>query len=133
LAKANLNGPILNAIADHANVDVSLKALRLLVATGESAILDQLRELAQREGVCDEVKTALLEAIYNLEHPKPTRDEVVVSKEIELKPTAEDSEEATLEGRSGSGLPIAFVPTSEAENKAESKAEVEFQGDRLEL
>ena len=64
LAKADMNEPILNAIAEHPNTDVRLKAVHLLAATGQPGILEHLRQLAVRDGVGEEVKTALLEAMY---------------------------------------------------------------------
>ena len=61
LAKANMIEPILDAIANHPNLDLRLTALRLLETTGEPAVLDQLRQLASREGLPEVIRNALLQ------------------------------------------------------------------------
>lgn len=75
LDKAKMNEPILNAIADHPNIDVRLKAVHLLACTGQSETYDQLRELAVKDGMREDVKTALLEAIYKLDQARPKHEE----------------------------------------------------------
>jgi HEAT repeat protein len=72
LAKANMSESVLNAISVHPNVDVRLKVVHLLACTGHPGTVNQLRELAVTDGMGEEVKTALLEAIYRLEQAKPT-------------------------------------------------------------
>lgn len=71
LSKANLNESVLSAISVHPNIDVRLKIVHLLARTGHPATVNQLRELAVTDGMGEEVKTALLEAIYKLEQAKP--------------------------------------------------------------
>ncbi len=75
LDKAKMNEPILNAIADHPNIDVRLKAVHLLACTGQIETYDQLRELAVKDGMREDVKTALLEAIYKLDQARPKKEE----------------------------------------------------------
>jgi HEAT repeat protein len=72
LSKANMNEPVLSAISVHPNIDVRLKVVHLLSCTGHPATVSQLRDLAVTDGMGEEVKTALLEAIYKLEQAKPT-------------------------------------------------------------
>jgi HEAT repeat protein len=79
LDKAKMNEPILNAIADHPNIDVRLKAVHLLACTGQIETYDQLRELAIKDGMREDVKTALLEAIYKLDQARPKKQETIES------------------------------------------------------
>jgi hypothetical protein len=120
LAKADLNQPILDAIAEHPNMDVRLKAVHLLASTGEPGIFEHLRELAVRDGVGEEVKTALLEAMYKL-------DQEAKQKEIESVEAAEADSEPhfeTIESEGDinqadvndeQGFAFAFGPASEPE------------------
>jgi HEAT repeat protein len=133
LAKANMNEPILNAIADHSNLDVSLRAVHLLAATGQPGTCEQLRQLAVREGVCEELKTALLGAKYKLDQTKPLEEEAVEATEADSEPKFERSEVETVDDHAGSGIPFEFMPTSQPESKPESEAEVELKLDQLEL
>ena len=133
LGKANMNEPILNAIADHSNLDVSLGAVHLLASTGQPGTFEQLRQLAVREGVREEVKTALLEAMYKLDQTKPLEEEPVESTEADSEPKFERSEVETVENHAGSGIPFEFMPTSQPESKPESEAGVELKLDKLEL
>lgn len=67
LAKAKLTEPILDAVINHSNMDIRLAAVRLLTNTGEPEVFEQLRELAVRDGMGEELRTALLEAMYKLD------------------------------------------------------------------
>ncbi len=75
LAKAKMNQPVLDAISDHANADVRIKAVHLLACTGQPEVADQLRELAVKDGMREDVKTALLEALYKLEQARTQEEE----------------------------------------------------------
>ena len=77
LSKANMNEPVLDAIADHSRIDVRLKAIHLLAATRQPGTFDQLRELALRDGISEVVKTALLEGMYKLDQARLQQDEGV--------------------------------------------------------
>lgn len=94
LAKAKINQPVLDAISDHANTDVRIKAVHLLACTGQPEIADQLRELAVKDGMREDVKTALLEALYKLEQDK-----------LERQHPEEDSTESTVEAAGDSVEP----------------------------
>ena len=67
LARAKLFQPMLDVIANHSKLDVRLATLRLLTNTGEPEIFEELRELAMREDLGEELRTALLEAMYRLD------------------------------------------------------------------
>ena len=92
LAKAKISEPILDAIADHANIDVRLKAVHLLACTGEPEIYEQLRELAVKDGMREDVKTALLDAIYRLDQSKSKAEETVEAELVVDEPVAEAAE-----------------------------------------
>ncbi len=67
LAKAKRIDTIMDAISSHMNLDVRLAAVRLLANIRDAGIVEHLRKLTVQEGVPEEVKTALLEALYKLE------------------------------------------------------------------
>jgi HEAT repeat protein len=67
LARARTTEPVLDAIATHPNLDVRLATVRLLTNTGEAYIFEELRQLALQEGLPEELRTALLEAMYQLD------------------------------------------------------------------
>jgi HEAT repeat protein len=134
LAKANMNDPILNAIVDHPNMDVRLKAVHLLAATGQPGIFEHLRQLAVREGVREEVKTALLEAMYNLDQKAKLQEkETVEASEADSEPHFETPESETANIDDELGFAFAFEPASESEQQPNSEAEVQQDLDDLEL
>jgi HEAT repeat protein len=98
LAKANMIDPILDAIANHPNLDLRLTAVRLLKTTGEPVILEQLDQLATREGIPEFLKVALLEAPSKAEETQNSASQVA---EIESERPEEQVE--------GSGLPAPGV------------------------
>ncbi|MDQ3473781.1 MAG: HEAT repeat domain-containing protein, partial [Acidobacteriota bacterium] len=67
LARAKTTEPVFEAIANHSNLDVRLATVRLLTNTGETHVFEELRELAMQEGLPEELRTALLEAMYQLD------------------------------------------------------------------
>jgi HEAT repeat protein len=116
LAKANLNDPILDAIAGHPNVDVRLKAVHLLASTGHPDTFEQLRQLAVRDGVREEVKTALLEAMYKLDQEAKRKEmETVEASEADGEPHFETPQAAPAETDTEQSFEFAFEPTSTPE------------------
>jgi HEAT repeat protein len=93
LAKAKMNEPVLDAIADHRNMDVRLKAVHLLACAGEPETFEQLRQLAIRDGIGEEVKTALLEAMYKLDQARLKDDEAMGVLALDRQSELEASEE----------------------------------------
>ncbi|MGI9067652.1 MAG: HEAT repeat domain-containing protein [Pyrinomonadaceae bacterium] len=94
LSQANMNEAVLEAISVHPNVDVRLKVVHLLARTGHSGIVNQLRELAVTDGMREDVKTALLEAIYKVEQAKPAKDETPKSPDLDWNPELDSLEDA---------------------------------------
>lgn len=138
LAKADLNQPILDAIAEHPNMDVRLKAVHLLASTGAPAVFDHLRQLAVRDGVGEEVKTALLEAMYKLDQEAKQQEiESVEAVEAYCEPHFEtvDSHGDINEGdiNDDQGFAFSFEAASEPELPAELLPEVQQDSDELEM
>ncbi|HEV2829933.1 MAG TPA: HEAT repeat domain-containing protein [Pyrinomonadaceae bacterium] len=140
LAKADLYQPILDAIAEHPNMDVRLKAVHLLASTGEPGIFEHLRELAVHDGVGEEVKTALLEAMYKLDQEaKQKKIESVEAAEAGSEPHFEtiESEGDINQGdvNDEQGFAFAFGPESEPqpELSAELMPDVPQDLDELEM
>jgi HEAT repeat protein len=103
LSKANMNEPVLEAIAEHPRTDVRLKAVHLLASTGQPDTFDQLRELALKEGISEIVKTALLEAMYKLDQTRLQEDEGVerafeFNNEVSAAPMTTDERENSPAG-----------------------------------
>jgi HEAT repeat protein len=123
LDKAKMNEPILNAIADHPHIDVRLKAVHLLACTGQLETYDQLRELAVKDGMREDVKTALLEAIYKLDQARPKNHETIQGS----VPTAEPPPFLTQ-----AFLTVDAQVESEVEVDSEQEIDPEFS-DEVEL
>ncbi len=70
LARAQTTEPVLDAIANHPNLDVRLATVRLLANTGEASVFEELRRMAVEEALPEELRTALLEAMYQLDQSK---------------------------------------------------------------
>jgi HEAT repeat protein len=98
LAKAQMTDPVLDAIINHSNVNVRVSAVHLLAVTGEEYLFDQLQKLAVMTDIDEEVKTALLEAMYKLEQARPKEempvDEFVIRESQEEFETFEKAEES---------------------------------------
>ena len=131
LAKAKLCDPILEAIANHQSVAVRLKAVHLLACAGQPETFEQLRELAVRDGVSEEVKTALLEAMYKLDRDaKLETRETVEASEADLEPQFETFAPGTvatpenIDPRDGPGSALESGP---AEFAARPASELEEQ------
>jgi HEAT repeat protein len=133
LAKADMNDPILDVIAEHANVDVRLKAVHLLAATGQPGMFEHLRQLAVRDGVREEVKTALLEAMYRLDQEAKRKErEIVEAAEADSEPHFETSDAAPAEDAT-SDFAFAFEPASEADPQMNFDPEIQSELDELEM
>lgn len=90
LAKAKMSEPILDAISDHSNIDVRLKTVHLLACTGEPEVFGQLRELAVKDGMRENVKTALLDTMYRLDQRKEKIEETIEAELVPDEPVTEE-------------------------------------------
>ena len=111
-----MSQPVLDAISDHANGDVRIKAVHLLACAGQPEVADQLRELAVKDGMREDVKTALLEALYKLEQENSQEVPTESADEVD-SPSVETSEEATTPELSAD-FEVAMMATST--NEAET-------------
>jgi HEAT repeat protein len=75
LAKAQTTDQLVDAIANHSNMNVRLSVIHLLAATGQWHVSSELQKLASQENMPEEVKAALLEATYRLEQSRATSEE----------------------------------------------------------
>ncbi len=125
LAKANLNEPILDTIVNHSSMQVRLSAIHLLAVTGQPGVFEHLRELAVRDGVGEEVKTALLEAMYKLDQAKQTKqtrqtgEETVIASDVESEPHFEAPEvafAADAEQEASNVFELGYEPNEEFES-----------------
>ena len=108
--------------------------MHLLASTGAPGIFDQLRELAVRDGVGEEVKTALLEAMYKLDQEAKQQEfESVEASEADSEPHFEPPASAALDLNEDQGFAFAFEPASEPELSPEFLPEVHSDLDELEM
>jgi HEAT repeat protein len=108
LAKAKMTDSVLDAVEHHSSQTVRLSAVNLLASTGESHVFEKLQQLASKEGMDEEVKTALLEGMYKLEQLRPKAEEpldefVIHNSQVDPEPEFErfEKEEKAVEFESG--------------------------------
>ncbi len=129
LAKAKMNQPVLDAISDHANSDVRIKAVHLLACTGQPEIADQLRELAVKDGMREDVKTALLEALYKLEKEHTQKETPESPLPADSEPVQQSDEAESPEVTTGFDLAMIPAPVLELETPSgdDSSSFFEFE------
>ncbi|MGH9971629.1 MAG: HEAT repeat domain-containing protein [Pyrinomonadaceae bacterium] len=66
MAKAGEVQPLLQAIEDHPNIEVRLAVIKLLALSGQAEIVPAFRRLAVRGSLPSEVRSAVMEAIYQI-------------------------------------------------------------------
>ncbi len=66
MAKAGEVQPLMQAIEDHPNVEVRLAVVKLLALSGQGEIVPAFRRLAVRGSLPSEVRSAVMEAIYQI-------------------------------------------------------------------
>jgi HEAT repeat protein len=140
LAKASINDPVLEAIAGHPNMDVRLKTVHLLTCTGQPDTFELLRQLAVRDGVSEEVKTALLEGMYKLDQEAKRREtETVTAVEAadEICEPQFETNGAQTSADDSEGCEFSFSPASEQVAQSEGHSqfgfEVQANPDELEM
>jgi hypothetical protein len=129
-----MSDPILDAIVGHPNVDVRLKAVHLLACAGQLETFEQLRQLAVRDGVSEEVKTALLEAMYRLDQEAKLKEhETVEASEADPEPQFETFASETAAPQDDLSFAFELGANSQPEEKPASEMEVTSQSDESEL
>lgn len=71
LARANEIDPIIDVIEHHQDEEARLCAVRVLNLSGQSSMAPRLREIVAREGMPENVRTAVLEVLYKLDQDRP--------------------------------------------------------------
>ncbi|MCM3900296.1 MAG: HEAT repeat domain-containing protein, partial [Pyrinomonadaceae bacterium] len=66
MAKAGEVQPLMQAIEEHANIEVRLAVVKLLALSGQVEIVPAFRRLAVRGSLPSEVRSAVMEAIYQI-------------------------------------------------------------------
>jgi hypothetical protein len=72
MAKAGEVQPLLRAIEGHPNNEVRLAVVKLLALSGQKEVLPAFRRLAVRGSLPTEVRSAVMEAIYQISSNQPT-------------------------------------------------------------
>jgi hypothetical protein len=72
MAKAGEVQPLIRAIEGHPNSEVRLAVVKLLALSGQKEILPAFRRLAVRGSLPTEVRSAVMEAIYQISSSQPT-------------------------------------------------------------
>ena len=133
LAKANTYEPMLNAITEHSNADVSIKAVHLLGSTGQPRTIEELRRLAARVDLDPEVKVALDEVVLKLEEAEQLEEDRTEQTEANGEQQLESSEVETGDQQEDSKMPMESMPASKPESTPAFPGEVEPRRDQLEL
>ena len=105
-----MTDPIVDAIKNHANRKVRLSAVHLLAYTGEEHVFEQLQQLAQHDDMEEEVKTALLEALYKLGQSRPK--EVTPAPEFVIQHSGNEFETKKDIHESSVGFDLATTETA---------------------
>jgi serine/threonine protein kinase len=66
MSKAGETRPLMEAIEDHPNIEVQLAVVKLLALSGQPDILPAFRRMAVRGSLPPEVRSAVMEAIYQI-------------------------------------------------------------------
>lgn len=74
LARANETAPILSIIESHQDEEARLCAVRVLSLAAQSSLAPKLKEIVAREGMSENVRTAVLEILYKLDQDQPLLD-----------------------------------------------------------
>jgi hypothetical protein len=71
MSKAGETQPLMRAIEEHSNIDVRLAVVKLLALSGQPDILPAFRRMAVRGSLPPEVRSAVMEAIYQITSQTP--------------------------------------------------------------
>ena len=77
MAKAGEVQPLIRAIEGHPNNEVRLAVVKLLALSGQKEVLPAFRRLAVRGSLPTEVRSALMEAIYQISSSQPSTSSAV--------------------------------------------------------
>jgi hypothetical protein len=71
MSKAGETQPLMRAIEDHSNMEVRLAVVKLLALCGQPDILPAFRRMAVRGSLPPEIRSAVMEAIYQITSQSP--------------------------------------------------------------
>ena len=71
LTKANQCQPILDVIEKHADMNICTVAIQVLGLSGKPQLSPQLRQLAVRDDMPEQLATALMEVVYKIDQMQP--------------------------------------------------------------
>jgi hypothetical protein len=71
MSKAGEVQPLTRAIEEHPNIEVRLAVVKLLALSGQADILPAFRRMAVRGSLPPEVRSAVMEAIYQISSQSP--------------------------------------------------------------
>jgi membrane protein involved in colicin uptake len=71
MSKAGETQPLMRAIEEHSNIEVRLAVVKLLALSGQPDILPAFRRMAVRGSLPPEVRSAVMEAIYQITSQTP--------------------------------------------------------------
>jgi hypothetical protein len=71
MSKAGETQPLMRAIEEHSNIEVRLAVVKLLALSGQPDILPAFRRMAVRGSLPPEVRSAVMEAIYQITSKSP--------------------------------------------------------------
>ena len=78
MSKAGEVQPLMRAIEEHPNIEVRLAVVKLLALSGQPDILPSFRRMAVRGSLPPEVRSAVMEAIYQITSQTPADEPSVV-------------------------------------------------------
>jgi len=78
MSKAGEVQPLMRAIEDHPNIEVRLAVVKLLALSGQADVLPAFRRMAVRGSLPPEVRSAVMEAIYQITSQSPADEASIV-------------------------------------------------------
>ena len=129
LVKAKRFEPLLDAMTNHTDLDVRLVAIHILGLSGDSSVIEPMRDLVE-ESHNDVVGDALLEAITLIESPPPDHNdpsepmmEAVYVSELSEMAENEASTASLVEAESG----FDFTRPAKTDTEMESESDPELR------
>lgn len=77
MSKAGETQPLMRAIEEHPNIEVRLAVVKLLTLSGQPDILAVFRRMAVRGSLPSEVRSAVMEAIYQITNKSPAETQSI--------------------------------------------------------
>ena len=74
LARANEMAPILNVIENHPQEEARFCAVHVIGLSGQSSVVPRLREIAEHDGISENVRSAVLEVLFKFEQDQAPLD-----------------------------------------------------------